>query len=78
VAGDGGSGHTWSNRNSYAVVALEPDRRIDYVFVGLPQRSGPGQLLSCRVVCNDEKGGVWPTDHWGVYAELRTDRLAAA
>jgi len=78
VAGASGPGHTWSNRNPYARVALEPDRRIDYVFVGLPQRSGLGQLLSCRVVCNDEKGGVWPTDHWGVYAELRTDRLATA
>ena len=46
--------------------------------MGLPLRSGPGQLLSCRVVCNDEKGGVWPTDHRGVYVELSTDRLAAA
>ncbi|MDH3213299.1 MAG: endonuclease/exonuclease/phosphatase family protein [Myxococcales bacterium] len=78
VAGDGGPGHTWSNRNAYARVEREPDRRIDYVFVGLPQRSGPGQLLSCRVVCNDEKEGVWPTDHLGVYAELRTDPLPDA
>jgi endonuclease/exonuclease/phosphatase family metal-dependent hydrolase len=76
VAGGGGPGYTWSNRNPYARVEQEPDRRIDYVFVGLPRRSGLGQLLSCRVVCNDEKDGVWPTDHWGVYAELRTDRMA--
>ena len=24
------------------------------------------------------EGGVWPTDHWGVCAELRTDRLLDA
>jgi len=71
-----GSGITWSNQNPYACVALEPDRRIDYVFTGFPLRSGVGQLLHCRVVCNDEKDGVWPSDHFGVYAELRSEPLA--
>ena len=75
MAGDGGPGHTWANVNAYAREALEPDRRIDYIFVGFPKTTGEGQLLSCRVVCNDEKAGVWPTDHWGVYAELRSDPL---
>jgi endonuclease/exonuclease/phosphatase family metal-dependent hydrolase len=71
-----GAGITWSNRNAYARAALEPDRRIDYVFTGFPQRTGVGQLLDCRVVCNDEKDGVWPSDHFGVYAELRSEPLA--
>jgi endonuclease/exonuclease/phosphatase family metal-dependent hydrolase len=71
-----GSGITWSNQNAYARAALEPDRRIDYVFTGFPMRSGVGQLLDCRVVCNDEKDGVWPSDHFGVYAELRSEPLA--
>jgi endonuclease/exonuclease/phosphatase family metal-dependent hydrolase len=78
VAGDGGQGHTWCNRNEYAAVALEPDRRIDYVFVGYPirvGRYGVGKVEHCRVVCDDCKDGVWPTDHFGVYAELRTDPL---
>ncbi len=70
-----GSGITWSNQNPYARAGLEPDRRIDYVFTGFPQRSGIGQLLHCRVVCNDEKDGVWPSDHFGVYAELRSEPL---
>ena len=77
VAGSG-AGITWSNRNAYARAALEPDRRIDYVFTGFPQRNGVGQLLDCRVVCNDEKNGVWPTDHFGVYAELRSEPLPPA
>jgi endonuclease/exonuclease/phosphatase family metal-dependent hydrolase len=75
MAGDGGPGHTWANANAYAREALEPNRRIDYIFVGFPKTTGEGQLLSCRVVFNDEKAGVWPTDHWGVYAELRSDAL---
>jgi endonuclease/exonuclease/phosphatase family metal-dependent hydrolase len=73
-----GAGITWSNRNAYARLALEPDRRIDYIFTGFPLRSGVGQLLDCRVVCNDEKDGVWPSDHFGVYAELRSEPLAPA
>ena len=70
-AGDGGRGLTWSNRNPYARGEREPDRRIDYVFAGLPRKDGLGQILACRVVCDDEQGGVWATDHFGVYAELR-------
>jgi len=27
------------------------------------------------VVCDDEEGGVWPTDHFGVYAEIRTEPI---
>ncbi|HTO68470.1 MAG TPA: endonuclease/exonuclease/phosphatase family protein [Myxococcota bacterium] len=75
VAGRDGDGVTWSNRNAYAREALEPDRRIDYVFVDYPLRDGRGVIESCRVVANDERAGVWPSDHFGVYAELRTDPL---
>ncbi len=75
TAGEGGPGYTWDNRNAYAALELEPDRRIDYIFAGFPVRTGVGRLSACRVVCNDEKGGVWPTDHFGVYAEFRTDPI---
>ena len=71
MGGDTGPGVTWSNVNPYARPALEPDRRIDYIFVGFPQQNGLGQVVECRVVCDDERIGVWPTDHFGVYAELR-------
>ena len=71
AAGKGGSGVTWSNANDYARLNLEPDRRIDYVFAGFPRRDGIGQITQCRVVCNEPKSGVWPSDHFGVYAELR-------
>jgi endonuclease/exonuclease/phosphatase family metal-dependent hydrolase len=74
VAGSG-DGITWSNRNPYARANLEPNRRIDYVFAGYPTPQGIGLVEHCRVVCDDDAGGVWPSDHFGVYAELRTDPL---
>ena len=79
LTGDGGPGYTWSNRNEYARIAQEPERRIDYIFVGYPllhpDAYGVGKVTHCRVVCDDEQDGVWPTDHFGVYAELNTDPL---
>lgn len=66
-----GDGTTWSNRNPYARTWREAERRIDYVLVGPPQRNGLGAVENCRVVCDDERDGVWPSDHFGVYAELR-------
>lgn len=78
VAGEGTPGVTWSNRNPYARAALEPDRRIDYVFTGYPTRDGVGLLERCRVVCDDDHADVWPSDHFGVFAELRTEPLDGA
>jgi endonuclease/exonuclease/phosphatase family metal-dependent hydrolase len=71
-----GDGTTWSNRNSYAATALEPDRRIDYIFVGPPRADGMGMVEECHVVCDDEREGVWPSDHFGVFALLRTEPFA--
>jgi len=73
LSGDTGRGITWSNRNPYAALEFEPDRRIDYVFTGLARRDGVGHVEACRVVCDAPEGGVWPTDHFGVYAELRSE-----
>jgi endonuclease/exonuclease/phosphatase family metal-dependent hydrolase len=69
------AGMTWCNRNPYARENLEPDRRIDYIFTGFPKRDGIGLLETCRVVCDVPENGVWPSDHFGVYAELRTTPL---
>lgn len=71
-------GCTWSNRNRFARRGLEPDRRIDYVFAGYPTPQGLGLIEHCRVVMDDCVDGVWPSDHFGVYAELRTEPLPAA
>lgn len=72
MAGDGGPGVTWSNTNSFARPAMEPDRRIDYILVGPPSQDGAGVVESCRIVCNVDVNGVWPSDHFGVLADLRS------
>ena len=71
IAGDGTPGHTWSNRNPLAAVALYPDRRMDYVLSAWPRRGGAGHPVRC------ERLGVLPagqpqlSDHYGVLADLR-------
>lgn len=71
IAGDGSPGHTWSNRNPLAAVALYPDRRMDYVLSAWPRRGGAGHPVRC------ERLGVLPagepqlSDHYGVLADLR-------
>lgn len=79
VAGDGGPGITWSNDNEYARPWLEPERRIDYVWVGPPRRpDGLGQLLSCERFGVDAVGGVFCSDHIGLVADLRSEALERA
>ena len=71
IAGDGTGGHTWSNRNLLAAVALYPDRRMDYVLSAWPRRGGVGHPVLCQRL------GVRPadqpqlSDHYGVLADLR-------
>jgi endonuclease/exonuclease/phosphatase family metal-dependent hydrolase len=70
VAGEG-PGMTWSNDNPYAALDLEPTRRIDYVFAGWPKGGGRGHIVRAEVIGRDPIGGVVPSDHYGVVAELR-------
>jgi len=72
VAGEDGPGWTWDNRNVFAAAEFEPNRRIDYVFVGWRRDSGAGRVESCRVVCDRAVDGVFPSDHYGVLAEIAT------
>jgi len=71
VAGDGGAGYTWDNRNTYAHLSFEPNRRIDYIFVGLANEHGTGWIESARVALNEAVDGVFPSDHFGVFAAVR-------
>jgi endonuclease/exonuclease/phosphatase family metal-dependent hydrolase len=67
----GGSGYTWDNRNPFAAFAWEPDRRIDYVLVGLPGPDGRGRVESARLAFEVPVGDVFASDHFGVIADLR-------
>ncbi|HEU5480988.1 MAG TPA: endonuclease/exonuclease/phosphatase family protein, partial [Candidatus Tumulicola sp.] len=70
VAHPGEFGYTWSNANPFAAEEREPDRRIDYIFVGVRGDDGGGQILDAKVVCDQPRAGVWPSDHFGVAAVL--------
>ena len=72
VAGGRGPGWTWDNRNSFASLDHESDRRIDYVFTGFRRDGGVGEVDSCRVVCNRSLTGTFASDHFGVLAEIAT------
>jgi endonuclease/exonuclease/phosphatase family metal-dependent hydrolase len=66
-------GWTWAKSNPFTerMAWLERDRRIDYIFVGHTNLDGTGMLLDCRVVLDVPDGeGVFPSDHYGLYAEI--------
>lgn len=71
VAGGEGDGLTWDNKNPYAVLELEPNRRIDYVLVGYPGTAGRGHVCHAEVTGDEPVHGVWPSDHHAVLVELR-------
>jgi endonuclease/exonuclease/phosphatase family metal-dependent hydrolase len=70
-ASDGSAGATWTTRNPYSAAWGLPDRRIDYIFIGSPGITGAGAVRRCEVVCNVPVDGVWPSDHFGVFAEIQ-------
>ena len=69
-AGDG-PGLTWDNTNPFAGRELEPSKRIDYLFAGYPKKRGAGHILKCEIAGNEPVDGIWPSDHFGVAADLR-------
>jgi endonuclease/exonuclease/phosphatase family metal-dependent hydrolase len=70
VAGGREPGITWSNTNPFAAEEFEPERRIDYVFVGWRRDDGRGRITAASVVCDRPLTGTWPTDHFGVLADI--------
>ncbi len=71
VAGDGSPGYTYARDNAYALRAREPTRRLDYIFVRGPDRQLRGEPLAARLCFTQAKDGVFPTDHYGVMAEIQ-------
>ena len=70
IAGDGSKGATFCRRNPFAAGAREPDRRLDYVFVRGPDKLGRGDPIDARVCFDQPVDGVFPSDHFGVVANL--------
>ena len=69
-----GPGHTFDRVNDYAAKAREPSRRIDYIFVRGPDRQFRGEPLHVELAFNAVEQGVtepvWPSDHFGLVADL--------
>lgn len=70
--GSEGPGFTWADSNPFAKAEHEQERRIDYVLTGWRRNDGRGAPRACRVVGDEPVDGVWPSDHFGVLAELET------
>ncbi|MEO8706143.1 MAG: endonuclease/exonuclease/phosphatase family protein [Kofleriaceae bacterium] len=66
-----GRGITWDRANPFAATEPFPTRRIDYIFVRGPDRWRRGEPILARVVFASAVDDVFPSDHYGVYAELR-------
>jgi endonuclease/exonuclease/phosphatase family metal-dependent hydrolase len=77
-AGDGSEGYTWTCENPGVRENIERwrmerhhARRIDYIFLGSHHDYNRyARVRRCRVVLNNPTHGVWPSDHYAVYAEI--------
>lgn len=71
-------GYTWTTANPYAKKTTETvwhlsehHRRIDYILIGSPHHyARDARIVSCRVVLNKPISDIWPSDHFGVFAEI--------
>jgi endonuclease/exonuclease/phosphatase family metal-dependent hydrolase len=62
---------TWRAANPYVAAGFEPSIRVDYVHVGRPGPDGLGSVGAVRRAGDEPVGGVWPSDHAAVVADLR-------
>jgi endonuclease/exonuclease/phosphatase family metal-dependent hydrolase len=71
---DGSAGATYDPQNDYARKNREPPRRIDYIFARGPDAELRGEPLHARLCFHEPaesaNGTLWPSDHFGVYAEI--------
>jgi endonuclease/exonuclease/phosphatase family metal-dependent hydrolase len=69
-----GPGYTYDRINDYALKAREPSRRIDYIFVRGPDRQFRGEPMHAELAFHAPERtapqAVWPSDHFGVVADL--------
>lgn len=69
-------GWTWANANPYTarLAFLQPDRRIDYIFVSPMRGDGRGTIRACEMVfCEASAGGVFASDHFGLLADIQIE-----
>ena len=70
----GERGWTWAKANPYTKVIefLEPDRRLDYIFVTPMRKDGRARIKSCEIVFDKPAAdGAFASDHFGLLAEVQ-------
>lgn len=73
IASDGSPGHTWCSTNPYLADSFWPRRRLDYLFVRWPRTKPIGNPISAHLAGNEAVDGVFPSDHYALYADFRTN-----
>jgi len=66
-----GPGYTWDNRNRFAAMMFEPNRRIDYILVGESDLRGRGWIERVHLALDEPRGEVFASDHFGLVADVR-------
>jgi len=71
----GEPGWTWARANPYTakLAFLEPDRRLDYVFVTPMRGDGRGTIHGCEMVFREPVARVFASDHYGLLAEVQIE-----
>jgi len=72
----GEAGFTWAAANPYTakLAFLEPDRRLDYIFVTPMRKDGRAIVHACRMVFDKPNpDGVFASDHFGLLAEIQVE-----
>ena len=59
-------------------VRQEISRRIDYIFVRCDESGPTLEIVSCALAFAEPSDGVWPSDHFGVVADLEVPAAASA
>jgi endonuclease/exonuclease/phosphatase family metal-dependent hydrolase len=70
IAGEG-EGFTWRRDNPYIGDSTWPNRRLDYLFVSWPRPRPIGNPSRIWLAGVDTVGGVQPSDHAAVVADIR-------
>ena len=72
ACGNVGRGDTWSSTNPLVPRrAVHPNRRLDYITTTFPRRRNCGSFQSCVLAGVEAIGGVQPSDHYAVLAEVQ-------
>lgn len=67
-------GHTFTPANPLVragQMPLERGRRIDYILIRSRSHGPALEVADCHIVLDSAVDGVWPSDHYGVLADLR-------